>query len=189
MIPVFLHIHEKLFEQSIVQCLIADQRFLVLDKAGREEEYIYVTDRLEEIIDDLGTCSKKVLVQREENDDLSEKIAMQYCDGIIKADCSIQDFLEALEHVWTCHCSDQNEFEATPSVSIKGIDKLSPKEMEVLRLIGEGLTTTQISEVLYRSTHTVNSHRKNLIKKLHLSRASDLGRLASRHFGKNANNK
>ena len=43
---------------------------------------------------------------------------------------------------------------------------VSPRELEVIRLIAEGYTNVQIAEKLFLSTHTVNTHRKNIMQKL-----------------------
>ena len=43
---------------------------------------------------------------------------------------------------------------------------LSPREIEVITLIAEGLTNVEISEKLFLSKHTVNTHRKNIMNKL-----------------------
>ena len=42
---------------------------------------------------------------------------------------------------------------------------LSPREIEIIRLIARELTTTQISRALFLSEHTVETHRKNIIRK------------------------
>jgi DNA-binding NarL/FixJ family response regulator len=43
---------------------------------------------------------------------------------------------------------------------------LSGRETEVLQLIAEGHTNTQIAEKLFLSAHTVTTHRKNIMAKL-----------------------
>ena len=43
---------------------------------------------------------------------------------------------------------------------------LTPRETEVLKLIARENTTAEIAEKLFISTHTVESHRKNLLSKL-----------------------
>ena len=43
---------------------------------------------------------------------------------------------------------------------------LSLREQEIITLIAEGLTNGQIAEKLFLSTHTVNTHRKNIMQKL-----------------------
>ena len=56
--------------------------------------------------------------------------------------------------------------------------ELSKKEMEVLRLIAKGLTNPQIAETLFRSEHTIKSHRKNLLSKLGVNNTAGLVRFA-----------
>ncbi|MBC9795636.1 response regulator transcription factor, partial [Sinomicrobium weinanense] len=39
------------------------------------------------------------------------------------------------------------------------------REKEILQLVTEGLTSSQIAEKLFISPHTVETHRKNLMEK------------------------
>lgn len=50
----------------------------------------------------------------------------------------------------------------------KDYDGLSRREREVLALIAEGLTTSQIADRLYVSPHTVQTHRDHVMTKLDL---------------------
>ncbi|MFT7611087.1 MAG: DNA-binding NarL/FixJ family response regulator [Parvicellaceae bacterium] len=43
---------------------------------------------------------------------------------------------------------------------------LSQREMEVITHIAEGYTNTQVADMLFLSSHTVNTHRKNIMRKL-----------------------
>ena len=43
---------------------------------------------------------------------------------------------------------------------------LSKREKEVLGLIAEGYTNAKIAELLFLSSHTVTTHRKNIMHKL-----------------------
>ncbi len=43
---------------------------------------------------------------------------------------------------------------------------LSERENEIITLIAEGLTNSQIADQLFLSTHTINTHRKNIMSKL-----------------------
>ena len=51
---------------------------------------------------------------------------------------------------------------------------LSQRELEVMGLIADGLTSKDISEKLYLSLHTINTHRKNIFKKLNVKSSSEL---------------
>ncbi len=55
---------------------------------------------------------------------------------------------------------------------------LTPREIEVLQLIAEGNTNMQIAEVLTLSVRTVESHRANIMDKLHLNNRAELVRYA-----------
>lgn len=58
------------------------------------------------------------------------------------------------------------------------IPPLTKREKEVLKLIAEGFTNIQISEKLFISIDTVDSHRKNLHTKLNVSKTAMLIRFA-----------
>jgi DNA-binding CsgD family transcriptional regulator len=51
---------------------------------------------------------------------------------------------------------------------------ITKREKEVLKLIARGLTCIKIAEVLSISFHTVDTHRKNLMRKLGLHNISEL---------------
>lgn len=55
---------------------------------------------------------------------------------------------------------------------------LTPRELEILALIGQGLTTAAIAEKLYRSRKTIEAHRLSLGIKLNARNRVDLARIA-----------
>lgn len=60
------------------------------------------------------------------------------------------------------------------------LDALSPREMEVLRLIGKGLSCPQIASELCRSIKTIESHQHRVMIKLGLASRSEAMRFAIR---------
>ena len=58
--------------------------------------------------------------------------------------------------------------------------RLTSREKEVLKLIGEGHTGREIAEVLFLSKNTVERHRTNIMDKLGMRNKSQLIRLAIR---------
>ena len=58
---------------------------------------------------------------------------------------------------------------------------LSEREIEVLSLIAQELNTNEIAEKLFVSVNTVETHRKNLFKKLGVKNAIGLIKFALRH--------
>ena len=53
-----------------------------------------------------------------------------------------------------------------PKENVSSIPKLSSREKQILRLIVDELTTTEISESLHISVNTVETHRRNIMHKL-----------------------
>ncbi|MGI4834140.1 MAG: response regulator [Janthinobacterium lividum] len=45
------------------------------------------------------------------------------------------------------------------------VSPLSRREQEVLQLVAEGLTTTQIADLLFTSKRTIETHRQNILEK------------------------
>jgi DNA-binding NarL/FixJ family response regulator len=64
--------------------------------------------------------------------------------------------------------------ECSPEIA----DLLTPRERQLLYLIGEGLTNREIAEVLVLSVKTVETHRANLSRKLNIRSRAGLMRLA-----------
>lgn len=58
------------------------------------------------------------------------------------------------------------------------IDTLTDRQLEVFRLIGEGLTAQRIGNRLHISVHTVETHRENIKRKLNVDTMSELTRRA-----------
>ncbi len=65
------------------------------------------------------------------------------------------------------------------SDSASPMSRLSARELEVLELIGRGMSTRKIAEMLYISIKTVETHRARIKQKLQLENAVDLVRLAT----------
>jgi DNA-binding CsgD family transcriptional regulator len=64
----------------------------------------------------------------------------------------------------------------------KLVGELSRREVEVLRLVGEGLTNAEIAARLYISTKTVATHVGNLFAKLQLRNRAEAAAFAQRHL-------
>lgn len=54
------------------------------------------------------------------------------------------------------------------------MNHLTEKEKEVLLLVSSGLTTKEIAEKMNISFHTVESHRKNLLRKCNAKNSAEL---------------
>lgn len=66
------------------------------------------------------------------------------------------------------------------ATDISPIEALSDRELEVFRLIGEGVTTAQIAKQLHRSAKTIETYRARIKHKLNLKHNMELVRHAIR---------
>jgi len=85
--------------------------------------------------------------------------------GYILKNATKEELLKAI----TIVMSGKNYLSAEAALSLKEQDDKIPlitrREKEVLQLIAEGLTNTEIAEKLFISVATVNTHRKSLLEK------------------------
>jgi DNA-binding NarL/FixJ family response regulator len=96
----------------------------------------------------------------------------------VKKSCSIQEITDAVRATAlgeAFFCGQILEAIQLESIDIEEIDtenftcepiKLSNRELEVVRYISEGYTNSQIADKLFLSSHTINTHRKNIMAKL-----------------------
>ena len=96
----------------------------------------------------------------------------------VKKDCDIQEIIDAVVETNKGNkffCGKILETIHKASINVNDIDfesfscepiVLSVRELEIIVLISEGMTNIQIAEQLFLSTHTINTHRKNIMAKL-----------------------
>ncbi|MDX1927118.1 MAG: response regulator transcription factor [Pirellulaceae bacterium] len=58
------------------------------------------------------------------------------------------------------------------------IENLTNRELQIFRLIGEGLASGEIAERLLLSPYTIDTHRENIKRKLDIRNAAELSRTA-----------
>jgi DNA-binding NarL/FixJ family response regulator len=96
----------------------------------------------------------------------------------VKKDCDLVEIINAVEETWRGNkffCGQILETIQRACIDVNDIDfesfscepvLLSERENEIITLIAEGLTNVQIADQLFLSTHTINTHRKNIMSKL-----------------------
>jgi DNA-binding NarL/FixJ family response regulator len=156
--------------------VLMDLRMPVLDGVG-------ATERITR--DHPGT---RILVLTTFDDDTSIAGALRAgARGYLTKDASRDDIAAAIRSV----ARGQATFD--PGVSARlvsglqqpsrqppdSLSQLTPREQEVLRLIGEGLNNTEIADRLFVSTATVKTHINNLFAKLGLRDRAQAVRLAN----------
>ena len=100
--------------------------------------------------------------------------------GYVTKSSNKSEMFEAIETVVTgkifvCKEIQENlskqvfEDDETPDIS-----KLSEREVDVLKLIKDGLSSKEIADKLFLSSRTVEVHRSNILKKLNLKNTASL---------------
>jgi DNA-binding NarL/FixJ family response regulator len=109
-------------------------------------------------------------------------------DGYVVKDAAYEELIAAIEAVTrgkkylSPSISGEviDRYLREPQSSRGPLDKLTPKEKEVLRLIAEGHTNKEMAKKLFVSVKTVEFHRSNLMKKLDIHNQAALIRFAIR---------
>ena len=70
--------------------------------------------------------------------------------------------------------------EGQPSRQSTGPDRLTSRDLEIIKLIAEGKTSKEIAGILSLSFRTVQNHRLRIMKKLHLNKNTELVKYALR---------
>ena len=104
-------------------------------------------------------------------------------NACLTKDCSEEEILEAVESAikgerFFCNKvldslieKDDFDYNCDPTI-------LTKRELEIVQLVCDGMTTAQIADELSLSKHTINTHRKNIMGKLHFKTPTELIRYA-----------
>lgn len=102
--------------------------------------------------------------------------------GYIQKNASVDEIVEGINSIFDGKiflCSQtKSVMNKKEKDGLNTIPKLTRREKEILAEAALGLTTQQIADKLFISTHTVDSHRKNLIEKFKTSNLSSAITLA-----------
>jgi len=117
----------------------------------------------------------------------AERMLAAGANGYITKDSSTDEFLASMRcvldgHIYVSETIRRNMLRRyagrASAKSADPIDRLSNRELQVLRMIGKGLTTRETALALHLSIKTVESHRHSIKRKLNLSTATQLMRYA-----------
>lgn len=98
--------------------------------------------------------------------------------GYLLKNSALTEVLEAIHTVYKGNnYFDANiNIEATNQNKKKGV--LTKRQIEILELVAQGKTSREIADQLFIGTHTVDTHRKNMIRILGLKGKGELMRYA-----------
>jgi len=83
---------------------------------------------------------------------------------------------KVLSQIWSDYMSSGTDVEAKDPLAV-----LSQREREVLQLVAEGKTSSEIAEVLFLSPNTVDTYRGRIMHKLNIDNLPGLIKFAIKH--------
>lgn len=100
-------------------------------------------------------------------------------NGYLLKDFGEKEFLRALD---TILAGGYYQSPSVDTIDYEHEDKhtltLTDREKEIIRLSARGKSSNEIADELYLSHHTVNTHRRNIYKKLRISNIKELIKFA-----------
>lgn len=157
---------------------------LIMDINMPEKDGIEVLKEFQE----RGYCCKVIVLSSYDDITLIKEVLRLGAKGYLSKDCAGENIIEAIETVYqgkdyysqniSRKIFDSFSGRETLQESDKIIMQLSDRELEVLKLIVEEYSNKEISDALCISMSTVETHRKNLIKKLNVKNTIGLVKYA-----------
>jgi len=146
----------------------------IVDMSGHEDSVLPQIERLKDT-----TKTSFLVISNSQNKESIQRLLSVGVKGILTKNCSEEEITNGLVAVskgsrFFCNTilemviqGETEELDCEPT-------KLTKREYEVLELIAKGKSTLQIANHLHLSVHTINSHRKNILKKMNLSSPAEL---------------
>ncbi|MFP5436258.1 MAG: response regulator [Bacteroidia bacterium] len=110
-----------------------------------------------------------------EQEEAIQKMQEAGASGYILKNSSLKNVLEAIRTVYRGETYFDNGITKAEKKETDEVP-LSKREKEILRMVGEGKTSQEIADALFIGKATVDTHRKNILKKLNLQGKSELMR-------------
>jgi DNA-binding NarL/FixJ family response regulator len=108
----------------------------------------------------------------------AERMLSVGANGYITKQAPSEQFLESLRRVLDGNIYVSEAVGNEAHLPTDPIDRLSNRELQVLLMIGKGMSTRETANSLHLSVKTVESHRQRIKRKLNLTSGSQLVRYA-----------
>jgi DNA-binding NarL/FixJ family response regulator len=172
-----------LIRQGLKKLIEENRSFEVVGEAGDGLELLDVLDQITPDLIILDISMPQLMITMHKNEQYFLCAMSAGADGYLLKEDSDNELLNAIDVVMhgdiyiSPHLAEEFSDEVIRSYREKGVfpcETLTNREIEVLKLVAEGLTSKEIAELLSISIRTVEHHRANLLKKLNLKNTADL---------------
>lgn len=107
---------------------------------------------------------KILIISQYENLELIKKLKLIGVKGYLSKSFEEELFVEAIKEIWNGSLFFPL-LELKKDVNSTNIYNLTQREVEVINLISNELSTKEIAKALFLSEYTIETHRKNIIRK------------------------
>ena len=167
-------------ETGMQACLDEIPDLLVLDIKIKKLGGLTVFNRLKDRMPDI----KIILVSAHFTPEIVKSSVERGVNGLVTKNSSIESFKDAIGQVLkgaVYYCPETYNLIRQP-ISNKdcsdSLKMLTPRETDVLQMVGEGYSSKEIAQLFGLSVRTIDAHRSNIMRKLKLHGATDMTRLA-----------
>ena len=207
MISVFIADDHPIFRKGLCEVIGHDPLLRIVGQAAHGEEALRLVMELQpdvaildinmpklsglqvaRILNDRQSATKLVLLTMHQDEDLLDEALALGVSAYVLKESAVEDLLSAVQAVMAGQSFISPTIAALLMKRRKmgdelrrekpGLDRLTPSERRILRLIAEDRTTKEIADALGVSPRTVETHRQNVSHKLHLSGSHSLLKFA-----------
>jgi DNA-binding NarL/FixJ family response regulator len=137
----------------------------------------------------LGTGTRVLMLSMHASPEYAARAFAAGAAGYLNKDSAFDELAAALEDIdagrrYLCRAIDPAQvalFERQAASGGSGIDRLTPRQRQILQLVAEGFSTREIAERLFVSVKTVETHRAQIMQRLDIHDVAGLVRFAIRH--------
>jgi DNA-binding NarL/FixJ family response regulator len=141
----------------------------------------YSLDGLQQVIKKYPKAKILAITELQSNEIIAKGLKMGITSHLLK-DCDQDEIVEAIYKTakgekFMCgkitNAILQEKSVNTSEYSCEGMN-ISEREMEIITLIAEGYSNKEVADKLFLSTHTITTHRKNIMNKLGVNNTAGL---------------
>lgn len=181
--------HEVLFKLQAVRADVLLLDLSMPETRASSSQRLAGFDILE-FIKNHSVDIKKLVISNHRDYELVKKAMVLGADGYVLKSADYKELILAIGQIQEGQKYIQKEVAMLLNEKRKdenclgvGAVLLTPREKEILRLLGEGLSTEDMMKILSLKKDTINEYRKNLIRKFNARNAAHLVKLAfEMHF-------
>lgn len=167
-------------EEGLQACLDFNPDLVILDLKIKKLGGLTVFNRIKDRIPE----TKVILVSAHFTPEIVKSTVERGVNGLVAKDSSIESLKDAIGQILkgAVYYSPEAYKLLRQPITNKdyndSLKMLTPRETDVLQMVGEGYSSKEIARSFNLSVRTIDAHRSNIMRKLNLRGATDMTRLA-----------